>query len=93
MKNYKLNSGQYIVYTDHSTSGLGGFMGQSTADPVSLAAIMGQPIILTRRVPKPDMQVKPFEQSSPVPASLAQEFAAWDAASDEALINFERENL
>jgi len=39
------------------------------------------------------MQVKPFELPMPVPAALAQEFAAWDAASDEALINFERENL
>ena len=39
------------------------------------------------------MQVKPYELSLPVPASLAQEFAAWDAASDEALLNFERENL
>lgn len=93
MKNYNLNSGQYIVYIDHSTSGLEGFIGQSTADPISLAAIMGQPIIVTRRVPKPDMQVTPFKQPSPVPAALAQEFAAWEAASDEALINFERENL
>ena len=39
------------------------------------------------------MQVKPSEISMPIPASLAQELAAWDAASDEALINFERENL
>ena len=39
------------------------------------------------------VQVKPFELTLPVPAELAQEFAAWDAASDEALINFERENL
>jgi hypothetical protein len=39
------------------------------------------------------VQVKPFEAPLPVPAALAQELAAWDAASDEALINFERENL
>jgi hypothetical protein len=39
------------------------------------------------------VQVKPFELPLPVPAALAQEFAAWDAASDEALINFEKENL
>jgi hypothetical protein len=39
------------------------------------------------------IQVKPFELPLPVPTELAQEFAAWDAASDEALINFERENL
>ena len=93
MKNYKLNSGQYVVYKDHTTSGLGGFIGESTADPVSLASIMGQAIIVTRQTPKPDVQIKPSEISMPVPAALAQELAAWDAASDEALINFERENL
>ena len=54
---------------------------------------MYQHITLIRQTPKQDMQIKPSEISMPVPASLAQEFAAWDAASDEALINFERENL
>ena len=39
------------------------------------------------------VQVKPFEVTLPIPEALRQEFAAWDAASDEALINFERENL
>jgi hypothetical protein len=39
------------------------------------------------------VQVKPVEFTLPIPKTLAQEFAAWDAASDEALTNFERENL
>jgi len=38
------------------------------------------------------MQVKPFELTLPAIDALAQEFAAWDAASDEALLNFEKEN-
>ncbi|MBI2331209.1 MAG: hypothetical protein HYU84_03430 [Chloroflexi bacterium] len=38
------------------------------------------------------MQVKPFEITLPAIDALAQEFAAWDAASDEALLNFEKEN-
>jgi hypothetical protein len=36
------------------------------------------------------MQVKPFEASLAISLELAQEFAAWDAASDEALLSFER---
>ncbi len=39
------------------------------------------------------VQVKPFEVALPVMDALAQEFAAWDAASDEDLLNFENENL
>ncbi|MBI5841125.1 MAG: hypothetical protein HZB19_13595 [Chloroflexi bacterium] len=39
------------------------------------------------------VQVKPFEVALPALDTLAQEFAAWDAASDEDLLNFEKENL
>ena len=39
------------------------------------------------------VQVKPFEVALPATDALTQEFAAWDAASDEALLNFEKENL
>jgi len=52
MKNHKPNSGQYIVYIDHSTSGIGTSTGQSTADPISLSNIMRQTIIVTRQLPK-----------------------------------------
>jgi hypothetical protein len=34
-----------------------------------------------------------FEEQWPAPDELAEEFAAWDAASDETLINFESEFL
>lgn len=88
MKNYNPNSGQYIVYKDHSTSGIAGLSDQSTADPISLASLFRQPIIVATF-----MQVNPFEGALPIPGALMQEFASWEAASDEALINFERENL
>jgi len=39
------------------------------------------------------VQVKPAELTLLIPEALAQEFAAWDVASDEALLDFERENL
>ncbi len=38
------------------------------------------------------MQVKPFEITLPGTDALTQEFSAWDSASDEALLNFEKEN-
>jgi hypothetical protein len=58
-----------------------------------LANILPQAIFVTRQLPELNILFKPFELPLPVPATLAQEFAAWDAASDEALINFECENL
>lgn len=39
------------------------------------------------------MQVKPFELNLPAIDALSREFSAWDAASDEALLNFEKENF
>lgn len=39
------------------------------------------------------VQVTPFQANLSDIDSLAQEFAAWDTASDEALLNFEKENL
>lgn len=39
------------------------------------------------------VQVTPFQANLSDTDSLAQEFAAWDTASDEALLNFEKENL
>jgi hypothetical protein len=51
MKNYKSNSGTNIVYIDHSTSGMGASINQSTADPLSLANIIRQPIIITNKIP------------------------------------------
>lgn len=39
------------------------------------------------------VQVNPVKLTLLIPEALAQEFAAWDAASDEALLNFDREML
>lgn len=39
------------------------------------------------------VQVVPSVDLNSVLGELAREFAAWDAASDEALLNFEKENL
>lgn len=38
------------------------------------------------------MQVKPFEVVLPETDAMLQEFAAWDTASDEDFLNFEKEN-
>ena len=37
------------------------------------------------------VQVKPMTITMIIPDTLAQEFSAWDATSDEALLNFEQE--
>lgn len=39
------------------------------------------------------VQVSPVSEPISVSDELSREFAAWDAASDEALLNFEKENL
>jgi len=39
------------------------------------------------------IQVLPFSELISASDELSREFAAWDAASDEALLNFEKENL
>lgn len=39
------------------------------------------------------VQVSPVSGPIFVSDELSREFAAWDAASDEALLNFEKENL
>lgn len=39
------------------------------------------------------VQAKPVMVALKSLDALAEEFAAWDAASDEALLNFEKENL
>ena len=39
------------------------------------------------------MQVKPFEIALPDLDGIMREFAAWEAASDEDLLNFEKENF
>jgi hypothetical protein len=93
MKNFNPSSGRYIVYQDHSTSGIGGLMDQSTADPITLANLFPQPVIVTTTLYPLTIQISPFESFMPIPAALAQELAAWEAASDEDLDKFEKENL
>lgn len=39
------------------------------------------------------VQVTPLGETLSAADEIAREFAAWDAASDEALLNFEKENL
>jgi hypothetical protein len=39
------------------------------------------------------VQVKPFEVILPDMDEVMREFAAWEAASDEDFLNFEKENL
>lgn len=39
------------------------------------------------------MQVKPFEVALPDMEAIMREFAAWEAASDEDFLNFEKENF
>jgi hypothetical protein len=39
------------------------------------------------------VQVLPSSELISASAELSREFAAWDAASDEALLNFEKDNL
>jgi hypothetical protein len=39
------------------------------------------------------VQVGPASEPVAMSDEIAREFAAWDAASDEALLNFEKENL
>lgn len=39
------------------------------------------------------VQVIPSAESNSSISELSREFAAWEAASDEALMNFEKENL
>jgi hypothetical protein len=39
------------------------------------------------------VQVSPSVETVSAMDEIAREFAAWDAASDEALLNFEKENL
>jgi len=39
------------------------------------------------------MQVKPFKVVLPDMDAVMQEFSAWEAASDEDFLNFEKENL
>lgn len=46
MKKYKTNSAQNIVYIDHSTSGTSASISQSSADPISLANIMRESVIV-----------------------------------------------
>jgi hypothetical protein len=38
------------------------------------------------------MQVKPFEVALPDMDAIMREFAAWETASDEDFLNFEKEN-
>ena len=45
-KKYKTNSAQNIVYIDHSTSGTGASISQSSADPISLANLMRKSVII-----------------------------------------------
>ena len=40
MKVYRDNSGQNIVYKEHSTSAIGTSMRQASADPTNLAYVM-----------------------------------------------------
>ncbi len=39
------------------------------------------------------MQVKPFEIALPDMDAIMREYAAWEAASDEDFLNFEKENF
>lgn len=50
MNHFKSNSGQHIVFIDHSTSGIGASINQSSADPTSLANIMRQSLIVTNQI-------------------------------------------
>jgi hypothetical protein len=45
MNTYKSNSAQNIVYIDHSTSGAGASISQSSADPVSLSNLMREVVV------------------------------------------------
>ena len=50
MNAYKSNSGQNIVYLDHSSSVVGTSTSQSSADPASLASIMLRTMILVHNI-------------------------------------------
>lgn len=46
MNTYKSNSAHDIVYIDHSSSGTGASMSQSSADPTSLANLMRKSLVI-----------------------------------------------
>lgn len=78
MKNFHPNSGQYVVYSDHSTSGTGSFTFQSTADPVSLANVFHLPIITTRPFPKVNLERKTLAPAEPALEIFELEYEAMD---------------
>ena len=51
MNDYKLNSGQDIVYIDHSSSGVTTSLSQSSADPTSLASLVCNSLFVNKQYP------------------------------------------
>jgi len=78
----RAESGQYIVYVDYSSSSApsGTMEGSAVLSPESAAALY-RPV---KMVPDPSSV-----ELVMVDPALAREFAAWEAASDEALVAFE----
>jgi hypothetical protein len=64
MNAYKTNSAEDIVYIDHSTSGTGSSISQSSADPASLATFMRNTVIIISHPLDEIIDIKKDENTS-----------------------------